>query len=62
MMNLSQTKLVGLTMELDLKTREYKKLCTFLDLIFYLDEFIFTKSFYTEYFENEQLDIINNLN
>lgn len=26
MMNLSQTKLVGLTMELDLKTREYKKL------------------------------------
>lgn len=27
MMNLSQTKLVGLTMELDLKTREYKKLC-----------------------------------
>jgi len=27
MMNLSQTKLVGLTMELDLKAREYKKLC-----------------------------------
>lgn len=27
MMNLSQTKLVGLTIELDLKTREYKKLC-----------------------------------
>ena len=44
------------------RNREYKKLCTFLDLIFYLDEFIFTKSFYTEYFENEQLDIINNLN
>ena len=30
-MNLSQTKLVGLTMELDLKTREYKKLCSKLD-------------------------------
>lgn len=44
------------------RNREYKKLCIFLDLIFYLDEFIFTKSFYTEYFENEQLDIINNLN
>ena len=44
------------------RNREYKKLCAFLDLIFYLDEFIFTKSFYTEYFENEQLDIINNLN
>ena len=33
MMNLSQTKLVGLTMELDLKTREYKKLCDKLDEI-----------------------------
>ena len=31
MMNLSQTKLVGLTMELDLKTREYKILCDKLD-------------------------------
>ena len=31
MMNLNQTKLVGLTMELDLKTREYKKLCDKLD-------------------------------
>lgn len=31
MMNLSQTKLVGLTMELDLRTREYKKLCEKLD-------------------------------
>lgn len=31
MMNLSQTKLVGLTMELDLKAREYKKLCDELD-------------------------------
>ena len=31
MMNLSQTKLVGLTMELDLKAREYKQLCDKLD-------------------------------
>lgn len=31
MMNLSQTKLVGLTMELDLKAREYKKICDKLD-------------------------------
>lgn len=31
MMNLTQTKLVGLTMELDLKTREYKELCDKLD-------------------------------
>jgi hypothetical protein len=30
-MNLTQTKLVGLTMELDLKTREYKKLCDKLE-------------------------------
>jgi vacuolar-type H+-ATPase subunit I/STV1 len=30
-MNLSQTKLVGLIMELDLKAREYKKLCDKLD-------------------------------
>lgn len=31
MMNLSQTKLVGLTMELDLKAREYKQLCDKLE-------------------------------
>ena len=31
MMNLNQTKFVGLTMELDLKAREYKKLCDELD-------------------------------
>ena len=30
-MTLEQTKLVGLTMELDLKAREYKKLCDTLD-------------------------------
>ena len=33
MMNLEQTKLVGLTMELDLKTREYKKLCEKLETL-----------------------------
>ena len=33
MMNLSQTKLVGLTMELDLKAREYKKLCNQLEKV-----------------------------
>lgn len=31
MMNLSQTKLIGLTMELDLKAREYNKLCDKLE-------------------------------
>ena len=31
MMDLSQTKLVGLTMELELKAREYKKLCDLLE-------------------------------
>ena len=30
-MTLEQTKLVGLTMELDLKAREYKNLCKELD-------------------------------
>ena len=30
-LNLSQTKLVGLTMKLDLETRNYKKLCEKLD-------------------------------
>lgn len=33
MMNLNQTKLVGLTMELNLKTIEYKKLCDKLEQI-----------------------------
>lgn len=32
-MDLIQTKLVGLTMELDLKTREYKMLCEKLEII-----------------------------
>ena len=30
-MDLKQTRLVGLTMELDLKTQEYKKLCNALE-------------------------------
>ena len=33
MMDLAQTKLVGLTMELDLKTREYKLLCEKLEQV-----------------------------
>ena len=33
MMNLEQTKLVGLTMELELKTREYKKICKKLEIL-----------------------------
>ena len=36
-MNLSQTKLVGLTMELDLKTRKYKKLCDKLEQLKHSD-------------------------
>ncbi len=31
MMNINQTKLVGLTMKLELKTKEFKKLCETLD-------------------------------
>lgn len=33
MMNLSQTKLIGLTMKLNLKAREYKKLCDVLEKV-----------------------------
>lgn len=33
MMNLEQTKLIGLTMELELKTIEYKKLCKKLETL-----------------------------
>lgn len=33
MMNLSQTQLVGLTMELDLKAREYNELCDKLEQV-----------------------------
>lgn len=32
-MNLEQTKLVGLTMQLELKTMEYKKLCEKLEYL-----------------------------
>ena len=38
--------------------REYNKLSVFLDLIFYLDEYIFVKPFYLEYYQNEELEII----
>lgn len=33
MMNLNQTKFIGLTMELDLKAKEYKILCDKLDIL-----------------------------
>ena len=38
--------------------KEYNKLSVFLDLIFYLDEYIFVKPFYLEYYQNEELEII----
>jgi len=38
--------------------KEYKKLSAFLDLIFYLDEYIFVKPFYLESYQNEELDIV----
>ncbi len=37
---------------------EYKKLTSLFDLIFYLDEFIFTNNFYFENYENEQLEVL----
>ena len=37
---------------------EYKKLTALFDLIFYLDEFIFTNNFYFENYENEQLEVL----
>ena len=36
---------------------EYKNLTAFLDLIFYLDEYIFSKASYFEYFQNELVEI-----
>jgi len=38
--------------------KEYNKLSSFLDLIFYLDEYIFIKPFYLEYYQNEELNIV----
>lgn len=40
------------------KGREYKKLSTFLDLLLYLDENVFIKQFYYDYFENDELELI----
>ena len=40
------------------KDNEYKKISDFLDLIFYIDEFIFSKQFYMEFYESEELEII----
>lgn len=44
-MNLSQTKLIGLIMELDLKTSEYKKLCDKLDELKKKELTLMTKDF-----------------
>ena len=40
------------------KDTEYKKLSAFLDIIIYLDEHIFNRPFYLEYFQNEELEVI----
>ena len=40
------------------KDKEYKKLSAFLDLIFYLDEYVFIKPFYLDNYQNEELEII----
>ena len=40
------------------KDNEYKKISDFLDLIFYIDEYIFSKQFYMEFYESEEFEII----
>ena len=40
------------------KDSEFGKLSVLFDLIFYLDEFIFTNNFYFENYENEQLQVL----
>ena len=40
------------------KDSEFGKLSVLFDLIFYLDEFIFTNNFYFENYENEQLEVL----
>ena len=40
------------------KTKEYNKLFSLLDLIYFLDEYIFVESFYFDYYNNEQLKLI----
>ena len=40
------------------KTRDYEKLFSFLDLVYFLDENIFVESFYYDYSENEQLQSV----
>jgi hypothetical protein len=37
------------------KTRDYKKLFSFLDLVYFLDEYIFIESLYYDCYENEKL-------
>ena len=40
------------------KDGEYENISIFIDLICYLDEYIFSKQFYSEFYENEELEII----
>ena len=40
------------------KTRDYKKLFSFLDLVYFLDEYIFIESLYYDCYENEKLQSI----
>ena len=39
------------------KSREYKKIFFLLDLLYFLDEIIFVKSFYFDYIDNEELQL-----
>lgn len=39
-------------------TRDYEKLFSFLDLVYFLDEYIFVENFYYDYSENEQLQSV----
>jgi hypothetical protein len=40
------------------KSRDYQKLFYLLDLIFFLDEYIFVKAFYFDYIDNEELEFV----
>ena len=40
------------------KDGEYENISIFIDLICYLDEYIFSKQFYSEFYENKELEMI----
>ena len=40
------------------ESRDYQKLFYLLDLIFFLDEYIFVKAFYFDYIDNEELEFV----